>query len=71
VRNGAPRNVVKSCCVMTNCNDPVGCYLSRSSLTNPPQEEQCGKAVYTVLCTGPGVQRPEAPITSKKVLNGL
>ena len=50
------------------CDDPAGCHLGWSGPTNPPQKEQCSKAVHTVLRTRLGVQRPEAPTTNEVVL---
>ena len=47
------------------CDDPAGRHLGRGGPTNPPQKEQCRKAVRTVLRTRPGVQRPEAPTTNR------
>jgi len=47
------------------CDDPAGRHLGRGGPTNPPQKEQCRKVVRTVLRTGPGVQRPEAPTTNR------
>ena len=35
----------------------------------PRRKEQCKTAVRTVLRTGPGVQRPEAPTTSQRLLS--
>jgi len=43
--------------------------LGRSGPTDPPQREQCRKTVRTVLRTGPGVQRPEAPTTNQELLS--
>jgi len=54
----------------TSCDDPAGRHLGRGGPTNPPQEEQCKETVRTVLHTGPGVQRPKAPTTSKEELGG-
>jgi len=51
-----------------SCDGPAGRHLGRGGPTNPPQKEQCGKTVRTVLRTGPGVQRPEAPTTNERVL---
>jgi len=45
----------------SNYDDPAGRHLGRGGLTNPPQKEQCRKAVRTELRTGPGVQRPKSP----------
>jgi len=50
------------------CDDPTGRHLGRGGPTNPPQKEQCRKAVRTVLRTGPGVQRPEALTTNRYLL---
>ena len=50
-------------------NDPVGRRLGRGGLTNPLHKEQCRKTVRTVLRTGPGVQRPEAPTTNQYLLS--
>ena len=49
-------------------DDIAGRHLSRRSLTNPLQKEQCGETVHTVLRTGLGVQRPEAPTANEEVL---
>ena len=51
------------------CDDPAGRHLGRSGPTNPPHKEQCRKTVRTVLRTGPGVQRPEAPTTNQQLLS--
>ena len=51
------------------CNDLTSRHLSRSGLTDPLYKEQCRKTVRTVLRTGPGVQRPKAPITNQQLLN--
>jgi len=37
------------------CDDPAGRHLGRGGPTDPPQKEQCGKTVRTVLHTEPGV----------------
>jgi len=50
------------------CDDLAGRHLGRHGQTNSPQTEQCKRTVRTVLRTGPGVQRPEAPTTNQKVL---
>ena len=47
------------------CDNPAGRHLGQGGPTNPPQKEQCRKAVRTVLHTRPGVQRPEAPTTNR------
>jgi len=53
----------------SGCDDPAGRHLGRSGPTDPPQKEQCRKTVRTVLRTGPGVQRPEAPTTNQQLLS--
>ena len=51
------------------CDDPIGRHLGRSGPTDPLHKEQCRKTVRTVLRTGPGVQRPEAPTTNQQLLS--
>ena len=79
VKRRKATGLVNNCCKVINrdlegrckCDDPAGRHLGRSGPTNPPQREQCGRTEGTVLRTGPGVQRPEAPTTSKKELGSL
>jgi len=55
---------------LLDCDDPAGRHLGRRGPTDPPQKEQCRRKAHTVLRTGPGVQRPEAPTSSQKLLGG-
>jgi len=50
------------------CDDPAGRHLGQGGPMNSPQKEQCKETVRTVLRTGPGVQRPEAPTTNRCLL---
>jgi len=43
------------------CDDLAGRHLGRHGPMDSPQKEQCKRTVYTVLRTGPGVQRPRSP----------
>jgi len=54
---------------MGKCDDPAGRHLGWGGLTNPRRRNSAGGRCTLSRRTGPGVQRPEAPTTSKKALS--
>jgi len=49
------KTLIHTFILVGKCDDPAGRHLGRGGPANPPQKEQCRKAVRTVLRTGPGV----------------